>query len=137
MVAPLLRPPGRTKARRQGALRGMAGLHNGSPTRPRAACWKAILVSPSGAVGLFVYAIIAASQLKMQQRLESEAPERLQLRTLGYPWLTWVTLVLTLGVVASILFVDADARSQPYLRLISLAAILGLYFIVDRRSGSV
>ena len=94
-------------------------------------------MSPSGAVGLFVYAIIAASQLKMQQRLESEAPERLQLRTLGYPWLTWVTLVLTLGVVASILFVDADARSQLYLSLISLAAILGLYFIVDRRSGSV
>ena len=130
-------------------------------TNSRGVPWKAILVSTSvgyvavvmsyvspdkifyfiinsaGAVALFVYAIIAGSQLKMRRRLEIEAPEQLKLRMWGYPWLTWVTLVLTLGVVASMLFVDADARVQLYLSLISLAVILGVYALIRRRSGSM
>ncbi|OXM53038.1 GABA permease [Amycolatopsis thailandensis] len=128
-------------------------------TNRRGVPWKAILVSTSvgyvavvmnfvspdkifyfiinsaGAVALFVYAIIAGSQLRMRRRLEAEAPERLKLRMWGYPWLSWLTLAGTLAVVASMLFVDADTRAQLYLSLISLAVILGVYFIQRRRSG--
>ncbi|WP_410654399.1 amino acid permease [Amycolatopsis sp. lyj-112] len=128
-------------------------------TNRRGVPWKAILVSTSvgyvavvmnfvspdkifyfiinsaGAVALFVYAIIAGSQLRMRRRLEAEAPERLTLRMWGYPWLSWLTLAGTLGVVASMLFVDADTRAQLYLSLVSLAVILAVYFIQRRRSG--
>jgi GABA permease len=127
-------------------------------TNRRGVPWKAILVSTSvgyvavamnfispdkifyfiinsaGAVALFVYAIIAGSQLRMRRRLEAEAPERLKLRMWGYPWLSWLTLAGTLGVVASMLFVDADTRAQLYLSLVSLAVILGVYFIQRARS---
>ncbi|MFD2492273.1 amino acid permease [Amycolatopsis jiangsuensis] len=95
------------------------------------------IVNSAGAVALFVYAIIAGSQLRMRRRLEAEAPDQLKLRMWGFPWLTWVSLVLTLGVVASMLFVDADTRSQLYLSLISLVVILGVYtLLVRRRAGA-
>ena len=129
-----------------------------SDTNARGVPWKAILASTSvgyvavvmsyvspdkifyfiinsaGAVALFVYAIICGSQIRMRRRLEATDPERLKLRMWGYPWLSWVTLALTLVVVASMLFVDADARSQLYLSLISLAAILAVYALIRRRS---
>ena len=35
------------------------------------------LVNSSGAIALFVYLLIAVSQLRMRARLEREAPERL------------------------------------------------------------
>ena len=43
------------------------------------------IINSAGAVGLFVYAIIAGSQLRMRRQLEREAPERLKLRMWGYP----------------------------------------------------
>jgi GABA permease len=129
-----------------------------SDTNARGVPWKAILASTSvgyvavvmsyvspdkifyfiinsaGAVALFVYAIICGSQIRMRRRLEATDPDRLKLRMWGYPWLSWVTLVLTLVVVASMLFVDADARSQLYLSLVSLAVILAVYAVIRRRS---
>ncbi|SDY02074.1 GABA permease [Amycolatopsis xylanica] len=90
------------------------------------------IINSAGAVALFVYAIIAGSQLRMRRTLEAEAPERLKLRMWGYPWLSRLTLAGTLLVVVSMLFVE-DARSQLYLSLISLAAILGIYQVIRRR----
>ncbi|MBN6038162.1 amino acid permease [Amycolatopsis sp. 195334CR] len=126
-------------------------------TNRRGVPWKAILVSTSvgyvavvmsyvspdkifyfiinsaGAVALFVYAIICGSQLRMRRKLEAEAPDRLQLRMWGYPWLTWLTLIATLGVAASMLFVDNSTRAQLFLSLISLAVILGVYALLRRK----
>ncbi|WP_370948246.1 amino acid permease [Amycolatopsis sp. cg5] len=90
------------------------------------------IINSAGAVALFVYAIIAGSQIRMRRTLEAEAPDRLKLRMWGYPWLSWLTLAGTLLVVVSMLFVE-DARSQLYLSLISLAAILGIYQVIRRR----
>lgn len=87
------------------------------------------IINSAGAVGLFVYAIIAGSQLRMRRRLEREAPERLKLRMWGYPYLSWITLVGILVVVGSMLLVP-DARSQLYLSVLSLAVILATYLVV-------
>lgn len=92
------------------------------------------IINSAGAVGLFVYAIIAGSQLRMRSRLERESPELLRLRMWGYPYLSWITLVAILVVVSSMLLVP-DARSQLYLSVVSLAAILATYLLV-RRLGS-
>ena len=56
------------------------------------------LVNSSGAVALFVYLLIAVSQLRMRARLEREDPERLQVRMWRYPYLTWV-VIAAIGVV--------------------------------------
>jgi GABA permease len=92
------------------------------------------IINSAGAVALFVYAIICGSQLRMRRALEASAPEKLKLRMWGYPWLSWVTLVLTLVVVTSMLFVDEDTRVQLYLSLLSLAVILAVYALIRRRS---
>ncbi|MGW6402553.1 amino acid permease [Streptomyces sp. NPDC055134] len=93
------------------------------------------IINSAGAVGLFVYAIIAGSQLRMRRRLELEAPERLKLRMWGYPYLSWITLVAITGVVSSMLLVP-DARSQLYLSVLSLAVILASYLVVRHSARS-
>ncbi|GAA5147252.1 amino acid permease [Pseudonocardia eucalypti] len=90
------------------------------------------IMNSSGAVALFVYAIIAGSQLRMRRRLERDNPEALTLRMWGYPWLSWLTLAGTLFVVASMAFVES-ARSQLWLTLISVAVVLIAYLLVRRR----
>lgn len=93
------------------------------------------IMDSAGAVALFVYAIIAGSQIRMRRRLEREAPERLTLRMWGYPWLSWLTLVGTLVVVASMAFVES-ARPQLYLSVISVVVILAVYAVVRRRNAT-
>ncbi|KQX28636.1 amino acid transporter [Streptomyces sp. Root63] len=57
------------------------------------------MLNSVGAVLLFVWALIAASQLRLRARLEQEAPEALSLRMWCFPYLTWVTLAGLFGVL--------------------------------------
>lgn len=93
------------------------------------------IINSAGAVGLFVYAIIAGSQLRMRRQLERESPEQLRLRMWGYPYLSWFTLAAILAVVSSMLLVP-DARTQLYLSVISLAFILASYLLVRRKEAA-
>jgi GABA permease len=93
------------------------------------------LVNSSGAVALFVYLMIAASQLRMRARLEREAPERLEVRMWGYPWLTWLVIAAIVVVIASMALVD-DVRSQLWWSLGSLAVVLGAYAVRSRVGGA-
>lgn len=90
------------------------------------------IINSAGAVALFVYAIIAGSQLRMRRILEEDAPERLTLRMWGYPWLSWLTLA---GVVASMIFVES-VRSQLLLSVLSLVVIRGVYLVLRSRARS-
>ncbi|MDX3764539.1 MULTISPECIES: amino acid permease [Streptomyces] len=69
------------------------------------------LLNSVGAVLLFVWGLIAASQLRLRRRLEREAPEALTLRMWCFPWLTWVTLAALVAVLVLMLTDDA-ARPQ-------------------------
>jgi len=61
----------------------------------------AFLVNSYGTVALFVYVLIALSQLRLRRRLETDAPERLVVRMWLYPWLTYFALgVMALNLVA-------------------------------------
>jgi GABA permease len=84
------------------------------------------LVNSSGAVALFVYGLIAVSELVMRRRLEREAPERLKVRMWGYPVLTWFVIAAIVVVIGSMALVDS-VRSQLYFSLGSLAVVLGAY----------
>ena len=84
------------------------------------------LVNSSGAVALFVYLLIAVSELRMRARLEREDPERLEVRMWGYPWLTWIVIVAIVVVIGSMAFVE-DVRSQLWWSLGSLAVVFGAY----------
>ncbi len=69
------------------------------------------MLNSVGAVLLFVWALIAASQLRLRARLEQEAPAALALRMWWFPYLTWVTLAGLFGVLLLMLTDDA-ARPQ-------------------------
>jgi GABA permease len=92
------------------------------------------LLNSSGAVALFVYLLIAISELRMRRRLESEAPDRLRLKMWLYPYLTYFAIFCMLAVLVSMAFVSSDARSQLFATLISVVAILVAY-VLRRRYG--
>ncbi|SFS65106.1 gamma-aminobutyrate:proton symporter, AAT family (TC 2.A.3.1.5) [Saccharopolyspora flava] len=93
------------------------------------------IINSAGAVALFIYGMIALSQLRMRRRLEREAPETLKLKMWLFPHLTWVTLALIATVIITMAFV-ADVRSQLLLSLISVAAIMLIYVLFVRRKVS-
>ncbi|MGP3633216.1 amino acid permease [Streptomyces sp. 24-1644] len=69
------------------------------------------MLNSVGAVLLFVWGLIAASQLRLRGRIEREAPEALTLKMWCFPYLTWLTLAGLLGVLVLMLTDDA-ARPQ-------------------------
>ncbi|MDT9682930.1 amino acid permease [Streptomyces sp. TRM76323] len=56
------------------------------------------LLNSVGAVLLFVWALIAVSQLRLRRRIEREAPEGPAVRMWAFPWLTWAALAAMTGV---------------------------------------
>ncbi|MEV5975588.1 amino acid permease [Streptomyces sp. NPDC052114] len=69
------------------------------------------MLNSVGAVLLFVWALIALSQLRLRRRIEREAPERLVLRMWAFPYLTWAALAAMVAVLGLMLTDDA-ARPQ-------------------------
>ncbi|BAG21740.1 MULTISPECIES: amino acid permease [Streptomyces] len=69
------------------------------------------MLNSVGAVLLFVWALIAASQLRLRARLEQEAPDALALRMWWFPYLTWLTLAGLFGVLV-LMLTDEAARPQ-------------------------
>jgi GABA permease len=86
------------------------------------------LINASGAIALFVYLLIAISELVMRRRLERETPERLQLKMWFYPWLTYLSIV---GIVAVLIGMAVISSLRPLLiaSLISLGVMLVAYML--------
>ena len=89
------------------------------------------LVNSSGAIALFVYLLIACSELRMRRRLEREAPERLKVRMWLFPYLTYFAIAAMVAVIASMALVK-DVRSQLIPSFISLAVVLAAYWFKTR-----
>ncbi|MFJ9035789.1 amino acid permease [Streptomyces sp. NPDC102406] len=81
------------------------------------------MLNSVGAVLLFVWALIAASQLRLRRRLEAEAPERLRLKMWAFPWLTWAALA-AMAVVFGLMLADDTARPQLLWSTGATAAVL-------------
>ncbi|MEU3195021.1 amino acid permease [Streptomyces sp. NPDC006992] len=89
------------------------------------------LLNSSGAVALFVWLVICASQLRMRRRIEREAPEKLTVRMWLYPYLTWATIGLIVFVIGY-MFTDEDGRIQMILSLAVAAVVLAASLVKDR-----
>jgi GABA permease len=87
-----------------------------------------VLLNTSGAVALFVYLLICVSQLILRRRLERDDPEALKVRMWLYPYLTWLSIVAIVVVIASMAFVE-DVRAQLWWGLGSVAVVLIAYAI--------
>lgn len=94
------------------------------------------LLNSSGAVALFVWLVVAVSQLRLRRRYEREAPERLVLRMWGFPVLTWVAIVGIIAVLVTMLF-DASARPQLLWSVGVAALVLVCAWVRQTRRGGV
>lgn len=86
----------------------------------------AFLVNSYGTVALFVYLLIALSQLRLRRRLERESPERLTLRMWGFPYLTWLAIAGMVAILGAMALIP-DQRSPLALGVVSLAGLIVIY----------
>ena len=93
----------------------------------------AFLVNSYGTVAIFVYLLIALSQLRLRARLEREDPARLRIRMWAYPYLTYVAIAGMLGIVLAMAFIP-EQRTPLVFGLISLGLLL-LGFLARVRFG--
>jgi len=86
----------------------------------------AFLVKSYGTVAIFVYVLIAISQLRLRRRLEREAPERLKMRMWGYPYLTCFTIAGMLAIVGAMAFIE-DQQAPLVFGIVSVLVLLGAF----------
>ncbi len=86
------------------------------------------LINASGAIALFVYLLIAVSQLVLRRRIEREDPEALQIKMWFFPWLTYLSIAAILAVLVAMFFIS-DLRVQAIASFVSLAVILAAYLL--------
>jgi GABA permease len=91
------------------------------------------LLNSSGAIVLFVYLLIAVSQIVL--RLKTP-PEKLRVKMWFFPVLSILTVVGIVAVLVQMAF-DSTAREQFWLSLLSWAVTVALYFFAKRRRGAV
>jgi GABA permease len=94
----------------------------------------AFLVNSYGTVAIFVYVLIAVSQLRLRARLEREDPARLRVRMWAYPYLTYVAIAGMLGIVLAMGLIP-EQRTPLIFGLASLGILL-LAFGLRLRLGS-
>jgi GABA permease len=91
----------------------------------------AFLIDSYGTVAIFVYLLIAFSELRLRRRLEREAPERLVIRMWAFPYLTYVAIAGMLGILAAMAFIP-DQRAPLAMGVASLAALIPIYALRRR-----
>jgi GABA permease len=89
------------------------------------------LLNSSGAVILFVYLLIALSQIVLRRRTDSST---LTVKMWLFPVLSVVVVVAILAVLAQMAF-DPEVRPQLVLSLLSWALVIALYFISRKIMG--
>ena len=91
------------------------------------------LLNSSGAIILFVYMLIAVSQLILRRRTP---PEKLQVKMWLYPFLTIATIAAMLGVLV-LMFLQDSTRPQLVLSVLAWIVVLLLFAVTKWRGGSV
>ncbi|MDQ4491734.1 amino acid permease [Sinomonas sp. ASV486] len=79
------------------------------------------LVNTSGAIALFVWLVISASQLILRRRADA-AGTKLEIRMWLFPYLTWASIVAIVALLVGMLFLP-DTRDELILS-VALAAVL-------------
>ena len=86
------------------------------------------LLNSSGAIAIFVYLLIAISQLILRKKYERECPEKLKIRMWCFPYLTILTIVSLCLIILTMAY-NPDTRSQLFLSVVSFAIVIILYRI--------
>jgi AAT family amino acid transporter/GABA permease len=88
----------------------------------------AFLVNASGALGLFVYMIIAAAQIRLRRAREREGAPQPSLQMWLFPWASYAAFGGMLAVLIAMAF-SAEHVRELYGSLISLAVVVLAYLV--------
>jgi GABA permease len=91
------------------------------------------LLNSSGAIILFVYLLIALSQIILRRRTD---PEKLHVKMWLFPGLSIVTAVAIAAVLVQ-MAVTPNTQISLALSSLSWAIVVVIYFVVRRRGGSI
>ena len=86
----------------------------------------AFLVNSYGTVAIFVYVLIAISQLRLRRRLEREDPARLRVRMWCFPYLTYAAIAGMIAIVVAMALIP-DQRTPLLLGVTSLGILLAAF----------
>jgi GABA permease len=86
----------------------------------------AFLVNSYGTVAIFVYVLIAVSQLRLRRRLEREDPARLRVRMWCFPYLTYAAIAGMVAIVVAMAFIP-EQRTPLLLGVVSLGILLAAF----------
>lgn len=89
------------------------------------------LVNTSGAIALFVWLVIAASQLVLRRRADA-AGAKLEIRMWLFPYLTWASIVAIVVLLVGMLFLD-DTRDELILSAALAAVVIAIGVVHYRR----
>jgi GABA permease len=92
------------------------------------------LVKSNGTVAIFVYLLIALSELRLRRKLERESPERIVVRMWLYPWLTMLAIAAMLVILGAMAFIP-DQRAPLITGLVSLAIAAAAFWLSRLRSA--
>ncbi|QIN61573.1 GABA permease [Caballeronia sp. SBC1] len=95
----------------------------------------AFLVNSYGTVAIFVYVLIALSQLRLRARLERDAPQKLRVRMWCYPYLTWVAIIGMIGILVAMALIP-EQRKPLWLGVASLGVLFPAYMWRARKKSS-
>ncbi|MDJ1137990.1 amino acid permease [Streptomyces iconiensis] len=93
------------------------------------------IVHSYGAVALFVYLLVALSQLRLRRTLEREDPGALTLKMWGFPYLSWFTVGAMAVVILAMAFLPAT-RADFLASALTLVVVLCGYLVRRRRNGT-
>ncbi|MEU5953837.1 amino acid permease [Streptomyces sp. NPDC047525] len=89
------------------------------------------LLNSSGAVALFVWLMIAFTQLRMRGIILREQPEKLVVKMWLFPYLTWVTIAM-ISFVLVYMLTDEAGRKQVLLSLLAAAFVVVFSLVRDK-----
>ncbi|GAB1579111.1 amino acid permease [Bordetella petrii] len=91
-----------------------------------------VLMQATGTIALFVYLVIACSQLRMRYRLQAEGVE-LRFKMWLFPWLTYAVIVCIVAALATMI-VEGTYRTEVVYTS-ALAGVIVIMGIVAQRLG--
>ena len=92
------------------------------------------LVNTSGAIALFVWLVIASSQLILRRRMGAAAKD-LQLKMWLFPYLTWLSIVSIVALLIGMVILEST-RESLLLSLALAAVVVGIGVFRYRSNGS-
>lgn len=92
------------------------------------------LVNTSGAIALFVWLVISASQLVLRRRMGAAAKD-LQLKMWLFPYLTWAAIISIVALLIGMVIVEST-RESLLLSLALAAVVVAVGVLRYRRHGA-